>query len=149
MSNEWITVTKHKSKKKNKNLLKKTIKNKPKLNNHVKEKILQYCNIVTDDFSIFHTWKHIYILGCIKKNNSSFRLENKLLVLEYLNKFKIYKNYKKGNEQDFINITDKLVVTPEILYNEMKENNLYLNDKLLQEHNTFSKIYNKFNNEKC
>ena len=149
MSNQWITVTKTKNKKKKnrvyeKNYMKKSKINKPKLNNTVKEKILQYCEILDDDYQVFHSWKHIYLLGNIKKDNETYRNENKLLVLEYLNKFKIYKNYKKGLEEDFKNIHNKITLTEETLYNEMLNNNLYYNKKLIQEHKLFLDIFNKF-----
>ena len=75
------------------------------------------------------------------KNNEIFRIENKLLLLEYINKFKVYKNYKKGTESDFNKITSKLVMNTNILLEEMKNNNLYYNNKLLQLHPIFKKIY--------
>jgi hypothetical protein len=146
-TNNWITVTKYKSKKKkstknsDSNQRFHNIKNKPKLNNYVKEKILKYCEITDNDLPIFHTWKHLYIMGNIMKNDEIFRKENKLLLLEYINKFKVYKNYKKGTENDFTKITSKLNMNTLILLEEMKNNNLYYKKQLLQLHPIFKKIY--------
>ena len=145
--NGWITVKKHKSKK-TKNKINNTtiskfynVKNKPKLNNLVKEKILKYCEIKEDDYPIFNTWMHFYIMGNITKDNQIFRIENNLLILEYVNKFKVYKNYKKGTEEEFKIILSKIKMNTDILLNEMKENNLYYNNELLQNHTLFKNIY--------
>jgi len=146
-NNGWITVKKHKSKK-TKNKINNTniskfynVKNKPKLNNLVKEKILKYCEIKDDDYPIFNTWMHFYIMGNITKDNQIFRIENNLLLLEYVNKFKVYKNYKKGTEEEFKIILSKIKMNTDILLNEMKENNLYYNNELLQNHTLFKNIY--------
>jgi hypothetical protein len=145
MSDKWITVTKKKSNKQDK---KKYIvnnhynpKNKPKLKNIVKEKILKYCIIDNTDFNIFKTWEHFYIMGNITKNNSIYRIENSIILLEYFNKFKIYKNYKKGDEKDFIKIINNLNITKDILYENMKNNQLFYNNTLLQEHPLFMDIF--------
>ncbi len=147
MSNNWITVIKYKKKNKtNKSYINQSntrftnIKNKPKLNNNVKEKILKYCEIKKEDLSIFRTWKHFYIMGNIKKNNEIFRIEDKLLLLEYINKFKVYKNYNKGTQDDFFKLINKLQITPQILSEEMNKNNLYYNNELLQNHPLFQNI---------
>ena len=146
----WTTVTnKKKVKKKTINKvnikpIKTNIKKKPKLNNNVKEKILKYCELKPDDHKVFYTWKHFYIMGNILKNNKIFRYENKLLLLEYFNKYKIYKNYNKGEELIFVNILNNIKMTEEQLFVEMKDNNLYYNKTLLQKHPLFQQIYDKF-----
>jgi len=149
----WTTVTnKKKNKKKTINklniktvkTLKTNVKKKPKLNNNVKEKILRYCELKQNDYKIFHTWKHFYIMGNILKDDQIFRNENKLILLEYFNKYKIYKNYNKGEESIFINILNNIKMTEEELYSEMSENNLYFKGKLLQTHVLFKSIFNKF-----
>lgn len=144
MSNNWITVS-NKNKNKNKTIIinnNNNPKNKPKLKNDVKEKILKYCNINNNDFEIFKSWQHFYIMGNITKNNSIYRIENKLLLLEYFNKFKIYKNYKKGNENEFIQLINQLNITKKILYENMVNNQLFYNNILLHNHPLFIKIYN-------
>lgn len=146
----WTTVTKKKKVKKktinkvNIKTMKTNIKKKPKLNNNVKEKILKYCELKPNDHKVFHTWKHFYIMGNILKNNKIFRNENKLLLLEYFNKYKIYKNYNKGDELIFVNILNHIKMTEEQLFLEMKDNHLYFNKILLQKHPLFLEIYNKF-----
>ena len=150
----WTTVEKKKNKVKKKNIyydtpiiknnIKNNIKKKQKLNNYINEKILKYCEIKTNDYEIFHSWKHFYIMGNIKKNNTIFRLENKLLLLKYFNKFKIYKNYNKGDNTIFINILKNIKMTPKRLYLEMLDNNLFYKNTLLQEHSLFKPIYQNF-----
>lgn len=146
--NNWIVVTKHKKKNKTKtktNYKKMSnIKKKPKLNNIVKEKILKYCEIKKDDLDIFKSWQHFYIMGNIEKNNKIFRIEDDLLLLEYINKFKVYKNYKKGTEEDFTIIINKMKMTIELIYQEMKNNNLYYNKQLLQNHPLFENFEKKY-----
>lgn len=145
--NNWIVVTKHKKNQiKKKIKLKKmlNIKKKPKLSNSVKEKILKYCEIKNNDLDVFKSWEHFYIIGNIKKNNKIFRIENDLLLLEYINKFKVYKNYKKGTEQDFKGIINKMNMTIEIISQEMKNNNLYHNKQLLQNHPLFKNFEKKY-----
>ena len=140
MSDNW-TVVKKKKKTKKKYINKQNYnnpKNKPKLNNNVKEKILKYCQIKDNDYKIFHSWKHFYIMGNILTNNLEiYRSEEKLLLLEYLNKFKTYINYKKGTEEEFINILSKINMTKEQIISEMNKNNLYYKNKPLQEHPLF------------
>ena len=82
-------------------------------------------------------------MGNIIKDNQIFRIENKLLLLEYINKFKVYKNYKKGTESDFTKITSNLIMNTDILLEEMKNNNLYYNNQLLQDYPLFKKIFEK------
>lgn len=145
--NNWIVVTKHKKNKiKKKTKLKKmlNIKKKPKLSNSVKEKILKYCEIKDNDLDVFKSWEHFYIIGNIEKNNKIFRIENDLLLLEYINKFKVYKNYKKGTEEDFKGILNKMNMTIEIISQEMKNNNLYHNKQLLQNHPLFKNFEKKY-----
>jgi hypothetical protein len=148
--NNWIVVTKHKKKSKTKTTIKTknhkmyNIKKKPKLNNIVKEKILKYCEIKNDDLDIFKSWQHFYIMGNIEKNNKIFRIEDDLLLLEYINKFKVYKNYKKGTEEDFKNIINKMKMTIELIYQEMKNNNLYYKKQLLQNHPLFENFEKKY-----
>jgi len=148
--NNWIVVTKHKKKSKTKTKIKtkynkmSNIKKKPKLNNNVKEKILKYCEIKNDDLDVFKSWEHFYIMGNIEKNNKVFRLEDDLLLLEYINKFKVYKNYKKGTDEDFKKIISKINISGEIIYQEMKNNNLYYNKQLLQNHPLFENFEKKY-----
>ena len=148
--NNWIVVTKHKKKSKTKTKIKtkynkmSNIKKKPKLNNNVKEKILKYCEIKNDDLDVFKSWEHFYIMGNIKKNNQIFRIEDDLLLLEYINKFKVYKNYKKGTDEDFKKIISKINISGEIIYQEMKNNNLYYNKQLLQNHPLFENFEKKY-----
>jgi len=148
--NNWIIVTKNKKKSKTKTKIKtkynkmSNIKKKPKLNNNVKEKILKYCEIKNDDLDIFKSWQHFYIMGNIEKNNKIFRIEDDLLLLEYINKFKVYKNYKKGTEEDFKNIINKMKMTIELIYQEMKNNNLYYKKQLLQNHPLFENFEKKY-----
>lgn len=148
--NNWIVVTKHKKKSKTKTKIKtkynkmSNIKKKPKLNNNVKEKILKYCEIKNDDLDVFKSWEHFYIMGNIKKNNQIFRIEDNLLLLEYINKFKVYKNYKKGTDEDFKKIISKINISGEIIYQEMKNNNLYYNKQLLQNHPLFENFEKKY-----
>ena len=146
----WTTVRKKKKVKKktinkvNIKTMKTNIKKKPKLNNNVKEKILKYCEIKNDDLDIFKSWQHFYIMGNIEKNNKIFRIEDDLLLLEYINKFKVYKNYKKGTEEDFKNIINKMKMTIELIYQEMKNNNLYYKKQLLQNHPLFENFEKKY-----
>ena len=86
----WTTVTnKKKNKKKTINkiniktvkTLKTNVKKKPKLNNNVKEKILRYCELKQNDYKIFHTWKHFYIMGnCLNSKILNHNSQSKVLL---------------------------------------------------------------------
>ena len=105
MSNDWTVVTYKKKSKDSTDTL--NIKySKPKIKNYIKEKIIKHISITDDDNDIFKIWKHDYLVGKIYHIDTKdvFRDEDKYLILEYTNKFKIYKNYNKINVNDFLQI---------------------------------------------
>ena len=140
MSHEWTTVT-HKKKKKNtkqnnNTYIKPNMKHsKPKIKNYIKENIIRHICINDSDNAIFKTWKHDYLVGNIvnKETNTIFREEDKFLILEYINKFKIYKNYDKINENEFKKIFSSLTLNKESFLQLVKERKLYVYEELLQE----------------
>jgi hypothetical protein len=139
MSNEWTTVT-HKKKKKPKkqsnNFYKSNLQHtKPKIKNYIKEKIIKCIKIDNKDNDIFKTWKHDYLIGNIfnKETNTIFREEDKFLILEYINKFKIYKNYNKIDENEFKKIYKNLTINKDIFLKLVYEKKLYVFGKLLQD----------------
>jgi len=141
MSNEWTTVIHKKKKQSNKlvnnsNILKSNIKqSKPKIKNYIKENIIRHIKITEEDNSIFKTWKHDYLVGKIYNidTKSIFREEDKYLILEYINKFKIYKNYNKINEEEFKKIFKNLSLNMEIFFKLVNEKKLLVSGKLLQD----------------
>lgn len=141
MSNEWTTVIHKKKKKSNKlvnnsNILKSNMKqSKPKIKNYIKENIIRHIKITEEDNAIFKTWKHDYLVGKIYNidTKSIFREEDKYLILEYINKFKIYKNYNKINEEEFKKILKNLSLNMEIFFKLVNEKKLLVSGKLLQD----------------
>lgn len=138
MSDTWTTVTHKKKKKKKQKVDANIIKmktSKPKIKNYIKESIIKHIDITDDDLPLFRTWKHDYLVGKIinKDTNSIFRKEDKYLILEYINKFKIYKNYNKVNEKDFLNIYNNLTLDKELFLELVRNDKLFVNNKLLQD----------------
>ena len=139
MSDEWTTVKKKKKSKKlvnNSNIFKSNInQSKPKIKNYIKENIIKNIKITEKDNSIFKTWKHDYLVGRIYNidTKSIFREEDKYLILEYINKFKIYKNYNKIDEREFKKIFRNMSLNMDIFLKLVNERKLLVSGKLLQD----------------